>query len=382
MKLRDAPLLVSFFIRFLVRNNALPECQRSLKHAVKLLELAKEELPRTKVIATAIPDELSLTCVSAFGSQIAQVDWGNANMRERADDDDGQDERMNKKVKLDDVPKIVEPTAWTEYDVPETEDHPAARIFEINDDDVKPEDPANSAPQWTDDNTWYTKSVETGDLDNGGWGSVGTANDGWITPTHFLMSFLGPTTIPLTHAVGYVEESVRQIISWTAPGTHPAGEVTMSDPLKSLVAVEMGPYKAIALSEPDRTSIRAPNLLKDPHATSTSTSDVTQDGDEVNVAPHDPKKDRITVLMLPSTAKTLLKGIGINATWIQVAPRKSKNIGAGKRGGKGKGKAKKEEPQLWWYMEQVVQVFPSFWEELPASSRNALNGRDMDKNAA
>jgi hypothetical protein len=367
-KLRDAPRLVSFFICFLVRNNALPECERSLKKAIKLLDLAKEELPRTKVIATAIPDDLSMAFAEAFGSQIPKLDWGDFNPLKRTED--GTEDRSNKKAKLDDEQaRPSEPCNWTS--VPEDESEPTARVVEINDDDGNATNSAWGAPQWSNDNTWYTNSVGENDVGVGGWGSLGNTNDGWVIPTHFLMTFLGPTTVPITHTVGYVEQAVRQIISWTTPDSLATKEATNSDLLKSFVAVEMAPYKANTLSEPERTSIRQPKLLNDPHAATTGPG-VQEDRDEVNVLAHDPNKDRIMVLVLPSTAKTLMKGIGVNATWIQVAPRKVD--GEMKKSGKGKAKAK-EAPQTWWYMEQVVQVFPSFWEELPASSRNAINGR-------
>ena len=379
MKLRDAPLLVSFFIGFLVRNNALPECQQSLKDAMNVVDLAKKELPCTKVIATAIPDEVSLSFTGLFGSQLPKVNWPDTFPRERTDDDES--ERENKKARLDSAsvtdaagpglqpPQTQEKLGW--FTIPETEDHPAPRTIEIDEENKTEQRDVGGATGWTNDSSWFTQPIETGKDDIGGWGSSAQIDDGWVIPTHSLLALLGPTTIPLTHAVGYVEESVRQIISWSVPEPYAPGEATTSDPFKSFVAVELGPYKPGTLSEPERTSIQEAKLLKDPNSRSAIITDDGQVNEGVDVPVHDPTKDPITVLMLHSTAEILMRGIGINATWIQVAP-KTVDTGMQRSMGKGKGK---DDPQVWWYMEQVVQVLPSFWEELPASSRNKLNGR-------
>lgn len=164
----------------------------------------------------------------------------------------------------------------------------------------------------------------------------------WQAETYFLIELLGPTTLPLTHAVGYVEKSTRYVVSWAMPPAPPSlssandSGFSCSDAATWLASAVLAPYNTF--SKADHAAIRHPDLVKDPLK--------GLECNELQIAPHDPTKDAIRVFLLPKTAETLMKGIGIGATWVQVVPI-----------------ARKEEMEPWWYVEQVEQIIPSFWTE-------------------
>ena len=65
---RDGPILLSFFINFLLRNRVLPESEKDLRKALAATELARKELPQTFVISRTLPDAFSKGCEMVFGT--------------------------------------------------------------------------------------------------------------------------------------------------------------------------------------------------------------------------------------------------------------------------------------------------------------------------
>lgn len=74
--LTSTPHLLSFFVRFILRNRVVPEpaYQRGLKRALGTIELAKKELPLTYKIGHILPDAFSQACKESFGRK-GTVNW-------------------------------------------------------------------------------------------------------------------------------------------------------------------------------------------------------------------------------------------------------------------------------------------------------------------
>ena len=65
----DGPILVRFFLNFVLRNRVFPELEKPLRKAVAVTETASRELPQTFVISKAVPeDAFSKGCELLFGS--------------------------------------------------------------------------------------------------------------------------------------------------------------------------------------------------------------------------------------------------------------------------------------------------------------------------
>jgi len=78
---------------------------------------------------------------------------------------------------------------------------------------------------------------------------------------------------------------------------------------------------------------------------------------------HNPLESDITLLVDPHSAELMSVGMGVLATWIQIVRKE----GAGKKGGEaGKSKKKKGKskvPKGYWYMEELLVTFPSFFTQ-------------------
>jgi len=72
------------------------------------------------------------------------------------------------------------------------------------------------------------------------------------------------------------------------------------------------------------------------------------EGSQAVEGAHDPYKDNITVLIEPSSLETMIIGVGVAGTWVQItrADADGNPVGGGRD---------------MWYMESVTQVIPSFY---------------------
>ena len=63
------PHLVSFFLSFLIRTRALPECERQLKRAITIAQEATTELPRTGRLCRILPDAMGKGAKNCWGTK-------------------------------------------------------------------------------------------------------------------------------------------------------------------------------------------------------------------------------------------------------------------------------------------------------------------------
>ncbi|KAJ6555456.1 hypothetical protein DFH09DRAFT_571103 [Mycena vulgaris] len=156
----NAPHLLRFFVKFLLRNQVLPDklFQDGLKSALDIIELAGKELPLTSQISKSLPDAFSTACQNFWGSVVGGYMSGadSASAFEAS--------LMAENIEVINAEKVAD------------------------------------------------------DADDGGWGAADRRATDWESPASAtLLALLGPTVFPLTHAPGAVERSVRRIISINAP---------------------------------------------------------------------------------------------------------------------------------------------------------------------
>jgi hypothetical protein len=224
--------------------------------------------------------------------------------------------------------------------------------------------------------------VETG---NGGWGvaadtsvwgddvrgaSASNERDdsGWATPTFSLLSILGPTTLPLTHASGVVEWSLRRIKAVILPSSSPPQPTTATgEGNPAAVEAELEKRFAKVVLEPwgmwDKTGEGEhfePKILAKSKGAA-----IGFDGKAVGTGTgkvHDVKTDDIIILVLPSVASSLCIGMGLAATYVQIARQQTDGGEASlKEPDKKKKGGKKNKPvETLWYMEQLMMILPSY----------------------
>jgi hypothetical protein len=327
-KLRDGPILLSFFFGFFIRNRLMPDYEKTFRKAHKIIDMARLELPQTTKISLTIPDALASACVALWGSRLPGT-WEMKNAMDVVDD--------GSSPTPDPAPVQEWEAALKEQGVEQVTANLDAGA------------PGLPDPWWGP-----TEGVEDGPI-IGGWGDSakvlqGEANP-WGAPRRTdwaiedpkpcLMSILGPTTIPLTHSIQLVEKSTRRIVSIVPPNPDDKGIGRI------LGTVLFAPWK----NPTERSTILPPELLS-----------ALPEGSTFDMA-----RDEIKVFVLPKTIEVLRVGMGLHAVFVQVTEnepgREAVKEKKSKSRSKGKSKAKGSDDRQWWYMEFLYEVVPSFWTE-------------------
>jgi hypothetical protein len=224
---------------------------------------------------------------------------------------------------------------------------------------------------------WDDETFNPSAFAPGGGSDWATVTNNWDPPeVHSLISLLGPTALPLTHTPGVVEWAVRRIKSLSPP---PAPNTIPKSPLDTEVdpeAVELELERRFAkvVFGPwigwDQTQDEMPHLAK-PRILQSSRGPVVS-GENAEAAPapapapadgpkpHDPLQDDITVLVEPAVLEYLNLGMGLGATWVQIAREQDfAEEGALKKKKKKKGKSKKVADR-YWYIDELLMVIPSY----------------------
>jgi hypothetical protein len=323
--LRDLPHIVRFFLAYILGVRALPEHEKSLNQALQVARRATIELPLTRELGVGIPDKLASCLINEFGAQTPQQSWGFP---------DSQDGEVG-----DEWQPAVEPeinTTANEDAGPDTGD----TVINVND---------GTTAGWGMD----VDASEWGTIGVADWGAQPDQNDDpWKQDEHNLTELIGPNSLSSTHSVGYVEESVRWISSVSVPfipkSTGNDGQPTPAEKgLHTFARVELKPYSSYADASAPLATIQPPVVLKDP----------SKDGDAPR---YDPLKDSITMLLDRGLARKIEgssgRGIGLRGVFVQLASKGSVVNGEGEK------KDGKDE-HVFWYLEKLHQVIPSFWTE-------------------
>ena len=351
--LRDCPRVVLFFLKFLARNRALPEIRRELSNAIAIAERAQDELPRTRIISMNVPDDFGLSCVHLFGSREPKTDWSTA--LQCSAGDDSLDE-----VRLDTEEKNCREKGSNKMD------DSSVRVP----DEPTPQPPIEEHVESWDSTNWGAPSDSTWGY-AGGWGdppsnavdAVQDAIKSWARPKYFLMDLLGPTSLPLTHKVGYVERSTRHIISCTMPVDAGPNKFPGHD-LSMFAKVVFGCHRRFF--NHDRAAIKKPELLEDPFTDDKAHLEGDDRSTDLECSKHDPGRDRITVYLLPEAAEKLIPRMNVKAIYVQVVPDRTWKDPA-QHGLGASDNDQRQSDQVFWYIEKVEQILPSFWFERRSS---------------
>ena len=402
------PILVSFFLRYLIRSRVFPEpeYERPLKRALEIVELARVELPNSWKMGRALPDAFSDGCKGVWGSM--QPMWTLPAAAEASPNSPGEPEA--KRPKLDtaedteppspEKPSAIDVDADAEVATAETnttaETHTTAETnatTETNTASVgggwgtaaggeEPEGWGTTPSSWGDTSTFA--STEGGErpadeLNPPIWdASVVDMQAIWDLQPPTLLPLLGPTALPLTHTTGVVEQSTRRIVRIEPPRAPrllaqnaPAAEAVEEDLGCRFARLMLAPWERL-----DKRTYEAGSDVLPPTVLSTSrgtvvleeeaeTEEGKGDGKSVVVGAHRPWKDEIAVLVDPKLTEILLVGMAIGAIWVEIVRDKEGEERSASGGASKKGKGKKKEVPKFWYMEQLVHQLPSFYIDKP-----------------
>ncbi|EED84771.1 predicted protein [Postia placenta Mad-698-R] len=271
----DAPILIGFFINFIICNHILPEHEKGLWCALSVTVLARNELPATFVIGKALLGDFSAGCEALFSNMSVLVY-------------PDPEELLKDMVGVHNIQVIT-----------------GEQIKDLERRRTRSVKQATRVGGWGSANNtasdgWGTGSNDQGgdwttiDIDDDNWQTVGSAWDNGQTPNQ-LMAFLGPTVFPLTHTAGVMEHSMRYRSKLPKKKAKRSGAKKVEDELEGRFA----------------RMVLAPLIVED----------ATKDATVVSGAgrPHNPFKDEITVLLDPSVAVKMIVGMGLSATWVQLA---------------------------------------------------------------
>ncbi|KAF7353358.1 hypothetical protein MSAN_01524300 [Mycena sanguinolenta] len=372
--LTSAPHLLRFFVNYLLRNKVLPDktCTRSLQQSLEVIDKAAVELPLTSKLAKVLPDVFGEACQGCWGGRGENpLDSG----ARAAVDADAAFESILKEENVE-VIKL----GADEGPMPETADAPDNVPETVT---AAPETDAAAAASWENNGS--------------------AAETDWALPhpssRPSLLSLLGPTALPLTHAPGIVESSVRRIKSVVMPlEANPNPNASATEDAEAVERVLEGRFARVVMApwvdwdpeSPARilrssvgavaTPVIAP-AVPDVPSSDSAPADADPPLGPGGLKPHALETDDITVLLDPEVARTLCVGIGLSGTWVQLArqvdlpaaaapaeedvneeneakleknpkPKKKKTLT----------KAQKERRGLrYWYLDEHMMVLPSYW---------------------
>ncbi|KAI0302813.1 hypothetical protein B0F90DRAFT_169676 [Multifurca ochricompacta] len=402
------PILVSFFLRYLIRSRVFPEpeYERPLKRALEVVQLACVELPNSWKMGRSLPDAFSDGCKGLWGSM--QPMWVPAPTDPSSDNK--LDEREAKRQKLEDNLEVPPESHSDKPSAANVEDVYANIVAELKE----------SAPSPTGNVGWGTAAAERQDEEpDEGWGtswkeeeddgapidtsafieedeedtvhelvppiwdaSIVEAQATWDLEPPTLLPLLGPSALPLTHTTGVVEQSTRRIVRVEPPRAPRllALNVTAVEAVEEDLACRFARLVLAPWERLDRRTYEVGSDVLPATVLSTSRGAVVlEDEGEgegegegeregLSTGSHNPWKDEIVVLVDPKLTDVLFVGMGLGAIWVEIVRDKEVEgggAGAGAGSTKKKGKSKKKEVPKYWYMEQLVHQLPSFYIDKP-----------------
>ncbi|KAK7452684.1 hypothetical protein VKT23_012085 [Stygiomarasmius scandens] len=381
------PRLLGFYINFLLRNHVLPDAQRedSLKHALNIIERAKVELPLIIQSARTLPDEWNLACRECFLRKADATDIF-ASINTPGDTPDTTVKKEEVEIKVEDAAPSSSTGGWGNstgsWGLSNTEES-----------GVKPEtntgwgSACGSAGGWgtsidnttsADSDAWASSASTWGSWDEQSSQTQEEAESKWTPPEPpSLQKFLGPTTFTFTHSAGIAEWSVRRIKSIQPPATGASDTNDITETTSAAVAVEraiesrlwkvvLTPWPTAEWSElkfEESLQNDAPRVLKSSIGKVVlSDGMVVEDGADVEIytgplRPHDPLHDDITVFIEEDSVKSILTGMALGGTWVQLLRNEDMEENS-----EGVLKTTDEGPfeSRFWFMENLLRTMTSY----------------------
>lgn len=374
--------MVSFFLRYLIRNRVFPEpeYERPIKRALEIVELARVELPNSWLIGRALPDTFSDGCKGLWGSM--QLMWllpedaspGSPNepeaKRQKLDNSEDIEQQSPEK------PSVTEVDTDVDVITAKTNTASAGGVWGTAAGEEDAEGWGATQKTWGD--TPAPASTEGGeggthDLNPPIWdASTVEIQATWDLQPPTLLPLMGPSALALTHTTGVVEQSTRRVVRIEPPRqprllaqNAPAAEAVEEDLGCRFARLILSPWERL-----DKHTYEAGTDVLPPSILSTSRGPVVleeeegEGGDDKSVlGAHRPWKDEVAVLVDPTVTEVCLVGMGIGAIWVEIVRDKEAEVSSA--GASKKGKGKKKEVPKYWYMEQLVHQLPSFYIDKP-----------------
>lgn len=372
------PILISFFLRYLIRSRVFPEpeYERPIKRALEVTELARLELPNSWKMGRAIPDAFSVGCRGLWGSM--QPQWVPP---------------ANPPPASIDEPEVTRQRPDSDADA-QGSSSPSVAVADAYADIAAGLNAAPVGGGWGTASDGQDLPVEGWGRSTDGWGDahatipVDVDDDGnpnpvpsellppiieaapptWDLEPVTLLPLLGPTALPLTHTTGVVEQSTRRIVRVEPPRaprilaqSAPLAEAVEEDLACRFARVVLAPWERLdARTYEAGSDVLAPTVL----STSCGAAVLEEDVGEAAVGAHRPWKDEIGVLVEPKLTDVFVEGMGLGAIWVEIVRDREAETGAAGPDGSKKGKGKKKEVPKYWYMEQLVHQLPSFYMDV------------------
>ncbi|CAE7217457.1 unnamed protein product [Rhizoctonia solani] len=400
VKLRDTPILVEAFLNFLDVNQVFGPTEKSTRFGItqgkKVAQLAKEEMPHANKIANVFPDNWGKACGALWGQRLTGPStWVFGQLPDEpapANQADAPDAVHITQPTVTGDDMIFEPTD-TELLVDGIE---PPSINGVQTEWTDTSEGAGNAGGWGSTNAWGAGAAESGgwggedgdagEGENAGenpvwdedafkeppapdpatvWGDFGPSGQDQIE------AFIGPNNLAKTYVTLRVEISSRVIGALVEP------------PANSVAPTEGAPFADIVQHRFARLTLSPSRFLKTAPAYGACITRPDMMGDPIDeskfgwVGPHDPTNNDINIFV-PNDEGLLdiiRKGAGmtITGTFIQVAelapPKEDEPVEAEPAGGEPPKKKKKKKGKKdtgvrsWWFLYQLTQVFPTFYEQ-------------------
>ncbi|ELU44689.1 hypothetical protein AG1IA_01283 [Rhizoctonia solani AG-1 IA] len=400
-KLHDTPILVEAFLNFLDTNQVFGPSEKSTRFGVaqgkKIVQLAKEEMPHANKLANIFPDKWGKACGALWGQRLSGPStWV---FGELLPEETTADSEMDTLDPVAPVQPVI-----TGDDI----------IFEPTDtelliDGIEPPSINGVQTEWTNINSntsgWGSLNAwGSGDTDNGAWhgegegeGDANSGENSGENPTWNMDAFKEPPPPdPSTVWGNFAPPGREQLESIIGPNELARNYVTLrveissrvigtlTEPAQNTTAASEGnSFADIAQRRLARLTLSPSRFLKTAPAYGACITQPDVMGLSVDdsrftwVGSHDPSTSDITIFV--PTDEDLLdvirKGTGmtITGTFIQVAelapPKEDAPAETGATGGappkkkKKKGKTATTDVRSWWFLYQLTQVFPTFYEQ-------------------
>ncbi|KZT54597.1 hypothetical protein CALCODRAFT_499666 [Calocera cornea HHB12733] len=297
-KLRDGPILVSIFLRYLLHERVVPEYATDLTRALTFLnEHIKHDLLATRAFSVGAEDDFSAACCADLGTQVLQNGLGRwvpahvvleaqakrdaqlLEAREREKKEIEEERKRRKEERERAIAAGEQGSVWGEGDAwidgPIGWDEPRAWDWNENGDD----------PTQAERNNDGTVVMP--------WGTI-------RKPT------LAPLSTPLTHSLLRTERSVRRIAAVRPP------DPNSPDPLRqryATIVFEPWPLPEV-VKELD--ILCAPEMLYEADGEKERKVMAMRGGGHTLADP-------IELLVEPEHADRARKGLGVFAVWVQAA---------------------------------------------------------------
>ncbi|KAI0280101.1 hypothetical protein BGY98DRAFT_965617 [Russula aff. rugulosa BPL654] len=370
------PILVSFFLRYLIRNRVFPEpeFERPIKHALEIVELARVELPNSWKMGRALPDTFSDGCKGLWGSMqlmwLLPEDASPVSPKEPEAKRQKLDHSEDTEQQSPEKPSVAEVDADADVTTAGTKTASVEGGWGTAAVGEDAEGWGATQESWGDTVTSAPATAEgdegaTHELNPPIWdASTVEIQATWDLQPPTLLPIMGPTALPMTHTTGVVEQSTRRIVRIDPPRQPPAEAVEENLGCR-FARLILAPWEKLdKRTYESGTDVLPPTILSTSRGAVVLEEEEGEGGDGKSVPKaHRPWKDEVAVLVDPTLTDVMLVGMGIGAIWVEIV--RDKEAEGSSAGASKKGKGKKKEVPKYWYMEQLVHQLPSFYIDKP-----------------